>query len=111
MTNTHDHVFQPGELVYIDSFCGLIRAKILGRVEPFGFLGTSRGDRITVRVTANRRGFTRGEITSEDAGHVIPRHAVFTRNGQYRIRVHRPITDQLPQLDWRDETAAPHSGR
>lgn len=72
------HLVYRGQLAYIDSMAGLIPVKVTG-VDDDGA--------VTVRVTAERRGYRRGEvITDQVAGrNVIPRTAVFVRGGQYRI--------------------------
>jgi hypothetical protein len=68
----------PGTLAYLDTFAGLIPCKVTAAHDE---------RHVTVRVTADRRAFRRGElITSRvGSGGVIPRTAVYTRGGQYRI--------------------------
>lgn len=75
------HVLQIGSFAYIDSFTGLVPCKVqeIGR--------DSNGSALaTVRVTAARRGYNRGEIVTLRAVRVIPRGAVYIRSHQYRIR-------------------------
>lgn len=68
--------FQVGEKVYIDSCGGLVPAVV-----------ETVGEQVTIRVTASRRGYYRGErITYRPTTlAVVPRHAVRVRGGQYRI--------------------------
>ena len=64
-----------GELAYIDSFSGLIPCKVM-EITP---------RLITVKITATRRVFYKGELIDCDPNHVVPRDSVFTRCGNYHI--------------------------
>ncbi len=69
---------RPNDLVYVDAFlCGLIPCKVTG----YGSDGT-----VTVKVTAERRAFKRGESFAARPNDVIPRGHVYTRNGHIMIR-------------------------
>ena len=70
-------VHHAGELAYYDSFLGLIPCKVISVTEQI----------ITVRITANRKGFYKGEIISKRPGiaSIVPRSNVHTRAGMYRI--------------------------
>lgn len=60
-----------GELAYFDSFAGLIPCKVVSVNDAADseFLGLS----ITVKLTADRGSYRRGEVIESDALHVIPR--------------------------------------
>jgi hypothetical protein len=69
-----------GDLVYLDTFAGLVPCKIEAV--------TDRG--ITVKITATRGAYKRGSVERHNSpGHVLPR-AVVSRSrqhcGQFRIR-------------------------
>lgn len=67
-----------GDLVYIDTFLGLIPAKL---IEINAATRTA-----TLRITAKRRGYRFGETVRDSALNVIRRDSVYSRSGQYRIR-------------------------
>lgn len=71
-------VVHSGDLVYLDSFAGLIPAKLLA-VSPYRQYGRCR-------VTANRRAYSRGEVVTFRLSGIVPRNHVYTRSGQCRIR-------------------------
>ena len=62
-------------LGYIDSFAGLIPCKIISLDKR----------EVTVKVTAKRPGYKRGEIVKTLRTRVVYRSQVRTRNGQYRL--------------------------
>lgn len=62
-----------GQLAYIDSFAGLVPCKVLSIADD---------DTVTVRVTAARRGYARGEVTDIRPPFLVKRSQVFTRRGQ-----------------------------
>jgi hypothetical protein len=65
-------------LAYYDSFAGLIPCRVISFSE----------DAFTLQVTAKRGAYDRGAIITTDAQRAIPRTAVYTRSGQYRIRAY-----------------------
>ncbi|MEV6444737.1 hypothetical protein [Amycolatopsis sp. NPDC051716] len=69
-------VIKPGDLVFLDSFSGLVPAKVTGY--------TSWGH-ITVVVTAERGAYRRGERTTFRPSGCVPRAHVRVRSGHYRI--------------------------
>lgn len=73
-----NHVFGPGTLAAIDSFAGLIPCKAL-EVEP-------DGRTVTVKVTAARPGYRKGETLRLDHNIVVPRSHIFTRGHILRVR-------------------------
>jgi len=73
-----------GCLAYLDSFYGLVPCRVLSIVGKSGMANT--GQHITVRLTASRQAYKRGETIESNALHVVPRRAVCVRCGQYRIR-------------------------
>jgi hypothetical protein len=64
---------------YIDSFAGLI---------PCVVLSVHNKWEVSVKLTATRGAYKRGETITENSLHVVPRAAVHVRNGQYRIGVY-----------------------
>ena len=68
---------------YVDTFDGLIPCK----VEAIsGHSGTaSSAHTITVRLTATRKAWRKGEVIQRSALSIVPRKAVHIRSGQYRI--------------------------
>ncbi|MGK5496420.1 hypothetical protein [Streptomyces sp. URMC 125] len=72
-----------GTLAYVDSFGPLVPVKVLEVIEPAN--GHEIRGRIKVKVTADRPGYRRGEVFTQDAYRVVPRKHVYTRRGQYRI--------------------------
>lgn len=68
-----------GKLAYLDTTqAGLVPCKVIS---------VDDDERVTVKVTAQRRGYHRGEIIGAlIAGqHVVPRTAVFTKGGRFHI--------------------------
>lgn len=81
MTNTQSHsirmtVIRIGDLIFLDSFSGLVPAKVTGY--------TPRGE-IAVLVTATRGAYRRGEHTTFTPSGCVPRAHVRVRCGQFRI--------------------------
>lgn len=72
-----------GTLAYLDTIGGLIPCKVIN-VLPIG--PADYGMQCTVKVTANRGAWKKGETVTHAARCVVPRESVFTRFGQYRIR-------------------------
>lgn len=65
-----------GDLAYIDSFLGLIPCKVIA----------VNNEKLTVKITATRKAYKRGEILEKPHSYVIPRDCIYTINGIYRIR-------------------------
>lgn len=84
------HQYGAGALAFLDTVSGLVPCKVLsvGKHAPYsGWLVTSRSfDAVSVRLTATRGAWKRGETVSGMATRVIPRKHVVTVGGQYRIR-------------------------
>jgi hypothetical protein len=74
---TAGHTYGPGTLAVIDTFGGLVPC----RVEAV----TDDG-RVTVRVTAARPGWRRGELPTLAPWDVVPRDMIRRRGGRLRIR-------------------------
>ena len=73
------HKFKVGELVYYDSFCGLVKGKIISIA--------SDSQKFTVKVTAlKHRIYRLGELIESNRLHIIPRDRIYTRSGIYHIR-------------------------
>lgn len=80
-----DRTFTVGALAYVDTFSGMVPCVVVGVLrESHGFIVGDR-DSVTVRLTADRGAYKRGEITSASASNIIPRKMRFVRSGQYRI--------------------------
>lgn len=75
-TSTPHTVLRIGDLIYLDTFSGLVPAKITGY--------TTHGD-ISVRITATRGAYRQGENTAFPPHHCVPRSCIRTRRGQLRI--------------------------
>lgn len=69
-------VIRIGDLIFLDSFSGLVPAKVTGYVQ--------HGD-IAVLVTATRGAYRRGEHTTFTPSGCVPRAHVHVRCGQFRI--------------------------
>ena len=86
----------PGMLAYVDTFdAGLVPCKVTDVRGP-GY--------VTVKVTATRKGWHRGECITATANDrratIIPRTAVHVRNGQYRIAAGQVIAYPAPGQDY-----------
>lgn len=80
-----DRTFTVGALAYVDTFSGMLPCVVAGVLrESYGFIIGDR-DSITVRLTADRGSYKRGEIISASASSIIPRKMRFVRSGKYRI--------------------------
>lgn len=76
-----------GDLVYIDSFTGLVPAKIVSIAAPTGNPWEDNyGTFITVKVTGSRPGYPFGKVVECTKTTILARRAVFTRDHQLRIR-------------------------
>ena len=81
MTDTQNRsipttVIRVGDLIFLDSFSGLVPAKVTGY--------TPHGE-ISVLVTASRGAYRRGEHTTFTPSGCVPRAHVRVRCGQFRI--------------------------
>jgi hypothetical protein len=81
MTDTQNRsipttVIRVGDLIFLDSFSGLVPAKVSGYT-PCG--------EIAVLVTATRGAYRRGEHTTFTPSGCVPRAHVRVRCGQFRI--------------------------
>lgn len=82
MPNYRHTIYGADQLAYVDSFAGLIPCKVL-TIEGNGV--NTPGVSITVRLTAARGAYKRGEIITVAEGNVIPRDKIRTRSGQMKI--------------------------
>lgn len=73
-----------GDLAYLDTFSGLIPCKILSVTDRRNYYGTVETD-VTVKVTADRKAYRKGETVTSDPRHVVPRANVHRRSGNLRI--------------------------
>ena len=77
--------FTVGAKCYLDTLSGMLPCVVVGVFrESHGFIVGDR-DSVTVRLTADRGAYKRGEIISASASNVIPRKMRFVRSGKYRI--------------------------
>jgi hypothetical protein len=81
-----------GDLAYYDSFAGLIPCKVIHITGHTSETATSEAD-VTVRLTATRGAYRKGETLSGWSLHIVPRAAVFTSRGQHRIGPYRVQAD------------------
>ena len=73
------HIFKIGELVYFDSFCGLVKCKIVDI--------THDSQKFTIKVTERKhRIYKLGELIESNRLHTIPRNKIYMRSGIYHIR-------------------------
>lgn len=68
-------------LAYLDSFAGLVPCKICAVGDWSDPTSLAH-----VRYTATRGAYKRGEFDVQQLSNLIPRRAVYRRNGQYRTR-------------------------
>lgn len=83
-----DTTIHIGDLVYLDTLgAGLVPAKVIGLAltgKP-SFIRGFQGGEVTVKVTADRFYYGRGDIKAVPTHGVIPRRHVRMRAGQHRI--------------------------
>ena len=80
-----DRTFTVGAKCYLDTFSGMVPCIVNGvSLESYGFIIGDR-DAVSVRLTADRGAYKRGELIHASASNVIPRKMRFVRSGQYRI--------------------------
>jgi hypothetical protein len=88
-----------GDLAFYDSFAGLIPCKVLRIIGRTSETATSEAETatseadVTVRLTATRGAYRKGETLSGWSLHIVPRAAVFTSRGQHRIGPYRVQAD------------------
>ena len=75
-------VLTVGALAYLDAFTAIVPCKVL-KIE--GESGAPGMQLVTVRVTADRKAWKRGEIYTSLARHVCPRDAFYWRRPGARI--------------------------
>lgn len=80
-------VLRSGSLAYLDTFCGLIPCRVNS------IRDTSAGRIASVTITGARTGYAKGTTEDRSTLHVIPRRAVVTRSGQYRILPYTVVSD------------------
>jgi hypothetical protein len=82
MSTTNEH--HVGELAYLDTFTGMVPAKVLA-IEPNMTYGRPSRAMLTCLVTATRGAYIKGERVWVCESQVIPRTNVRISSGQYRI--------------------------
>jgi len=70
-------------LAYFDSFAGLVPCRVVAVGDWNDSSSLAR-----VQYTATRGAYKRGEFDTQTLRHIIPRSAVYTRGGQYRVRAY-----------------------
>ena len=73
-----------GSKAFFDSYSGLIPCVVLAvksNPRDYGEMDAM----VTFRLTSKRHGYRKSETLTFHAGMVVPRKAVYVRNGQYRI--------------------------
>lgn len=86
-TRRDEAVYRAGALAYLDAGpgAGLVPCRVVSVDEP-GSGNRATAGRLTVRLTATRGPYTRGEILAgERAYAVVPRPCAYWRNRQRRI--------------------------
>ena len=77
--------FTVGAKCYLDTFSGMVPCVVVGVLrESHGFIVGDR-NAVSVRLTADRGAYKRGELIHTSASNVIPRKMRFVRCGQYRV--------------------------
>lgn len=79
----HIKPLRSGDLAYVDSFAGLIPCKVISITGNSGRCGSDQS--VTVKLTANRGAYKRGQTLVEWGWHIIPRYAVMKNGYQFRI--------------------------
>ena len=81
--NPRPEDFKPGELVFYDSFAGLVPAKYVGVSPPKPLTGTQA---VMLKVTSSRhRPYKKGETVEVPLSQVVKRSWVHRRGGQVKI--------------------------
>jgi len=82
-----------GDLAYYDTFTALVPCRIQS-IHGFSGSGTpSTNQIIRVRLTASRGAYRRGETFETNGLHAIPRGAVYTSGGRFRIRAYQVVAN------------------
>jgi len=105
-------IYGAGALAYLDTmFAGLVPVKVLAVDEPAD--GHMVAGSLTVKVTAARRGYRRGEIIADQKAHqVVPRSHRYVRSGIYRINTnYRWATCASPGDNHSGDLVVVHHGR
>jgi hypothetical protein len=96
-------VLKSGTTCYFDGFGGMIACKVISITGRSGFASSSQN--VTLKVTAKTgRGYKHGEIIETLGLHAIPKGAVHTSSGQYRIRHYEVIADGDRKVNPRRES-------
>ena len=74
-----------GSKAFVDAFAGLIPCVVLA-IEDRAIGTNVTSKYVTVRLTAGRGAYKRGETLTFSALAIVPREAVHVRSGQYVIR-------------------------
>lgn len=84
----------PGTLVFLDTFAGMVPAKVVACHDR---------KHVTVRLTANRAAYRKGEQIKTHVSLAIPRSMVSVRHGQYRIAGFEIVAYPAPGKDYAPE--------
>ena len=87
-SETLGFVYRQGTLAFLDSFSGLVPVRVLSVPQhgPFsGWVVHPEDSNLTIQVTAERKGYKRGEVLKADAFRVVPRNHVVRRSQSFRI--------------------------
>ena len=83
--NSEFTTYEAGTLAYLDTlFDGLVPCKVIEVAYPGNGRVFSSGE-ITVRITADRGAYKKGELLTEKASQVVPRSHVRRTSGHARI--------------------------
>lgn len=77
LSSNNVETYRLGTLAYVDTFGGLVPCKVVN--------ATGQGH-VTVRITATRRGYLKGERLTFTDDRVVPRDRIRTRSGQEIVR-------------------------
>jgi len=86
MDNLHE--FKIGDLVYYDSFSGLIKGKLVSMDLDLMLRGLSNPPtKYTIKITSrSNKIYKLGDMVETIRSRIIPRDRIFTRSGMYRIK-------------------------
>ena len=88
---SNSHTVRTGDLAYYNAFrVGFIPCKVLAVKARSDFPGVPD---VEVKLTATRGAYKRGEVFLVTSGNCVPRSAVYTSSGKYRIRHYVVIPD------------------
>jgi hypothetical protein len=80
-----ESILKTGAQAYFDTFAGLIPARVTSVKDSWT---------VSLKLTATRGAYKRGETITTNSLHAIPRTAVHVRSGQYRIGFYRTEIDE-----------------